>query len=149
VTPTAFYGLLLAVSVLGVALALGGWQWAAHRGHPNASAEDEATHFARQNLRRSAGAAIMTLLAALIFVGSRIEHLGVNGRPNPAFIVIWLTTFALVVLLLILALIDWVSIQRYARRQRSAIVREGLETLQDELRRQHRGAADGNGRATE
>lgn len=141
---TELYGLLLAVGVLAVALALGGWHWADLRRPSASGSDDEAAHRAFQTTRRWAMSGVMALLAALIFVGSRTGH-RVGDRPNPVFIGVWLAVSALVVLLLILAAVDWLSIRRLARRQRSEIVREGMELLKQELR--ERAARPSNGRA--
>jgi hypothetical protein len=43
--------------------------------------------------------------------------------------------FGLVVLLLVLAMVDWSATRRYETRHREAIAREGLEILRDEMRR--------------
>jgi hypothetical protein len=47
---------------------------------------------------------------------------------------LWLAIALLVLLLFILASFDWLATQRYARRHRRAMVREGLEIVRDEFR---------------
>jgi O-antigen/teichoic acid export membrane protein len=88
----------------------------------------------------------MTALGLLILVGSQTSH-KVGARPNPVFIAVWLIVTGLVVVLLVLAALDWQATRRYARRHRSAIVREGMELLKEEMRRRSAPPPDGNGRA--
>lgn len=139
---TRFYGLLLSLGVSAVAFALLGWQWVEHRrrgpGQP-----DDAAHFARQNVRRGFVAVVLLLLAAGVFLGSRMEpHL--KGKPNLRYLQTWLGVCGLILLVLLLALRDWFATRSYALRKRSAIVREGLEILREEIRL--RCAHRGNGR---
>jgi len=91
-TSTELYGLLLAVGVFAVAVALAGWHWAELRKPVPIGSEADALHFARQNARRCAVAGIMMVLAPLLFVGSRADH-RLNGRPNAVFIAVWLVLF--------------------------------------------------------
>ena len=133
-SPFELYGLVLSGSVVAVALVLLGWHRAERRREGWTASDADLAHFARQDRLRRVVAAVMIVLAGLILVGSRTPH-QIGRRPNPLFIIVWLTTFALVLALLVLAFLDWVSIRRYARRQRGAIVRESLDLLKDELRR--------------
>ena len=52
-------------------------------------------------------------------------------RPNRRFLVLWLAVFAIVAAVLGLALIDWISTRRYARRQRDAMIREKVDLLRE------------------
>jgi hypothetical protein len=133
--PTAFYGFFLALGVVAVALALSGWQWAEARGLPVDAPVPEQEHYARRKGRRTLTSYVMLGLALLILVGSNTDH-RVQGQPNPVFVVVWLVAFALVFLLLSLAAIDWVSVRRFARYQRTLIVREGVDSLRRELLKQ-------------
>ena len=54
--------------------------------------------------------------------------------PNPNFIETWIGVFILVMVLLVLAMVDWLATRSYAARHRRAIVREGLEILREEMR---------------
>ncbi len=152
VSETRFYGLLLSLGVSVVALAMLIWQWVEHRRRGPGQPED-AEYFARQHVRRGAVAVVLLLLAAGVFFGSRMESHR-EGKPNLRYIETWLGVFALILLLLLLALRDWFATRSYAFRKRSVIVREGLEILRDEirLRRAHRGdgrVMDGTDRAAD
>ena len=98
-------------------------------------------------------------LAFGVYVGSRLpifvvepvdpasEVRGDGGRgavqsalethPNRRFLAVWMGVFASVVLLLGLALIDWISTRRYAERHRRAMNRERLEILRETIRLSH------------
>ena len=147
-TSTELYGLVLAVGVFAVAVALAGWHWVELRKPAPIGSEADALHFARQNARRCAVAGIKMVLVPLLFVGSRTGH-RLNGRPNAVFIAVWLVVFTLVTALLILAGIDWLATRQFARRTRSAIVREGMELLGEEMKARARQASkkreDGDG----
>ena len=139
-TATALYGMVLAAGVLAVALALIVWHRVEARAPlPLLSKEDEV-HFARQGVRRRVVAGVMLVLSALIFVGSRMDHRR-NGGPNPVFIVVWLVVFGLVLVLLVLAGVDWLATRRFARRSRGTIVREGMALLREEMMERARAAA--------
>jgi hypothetical protein len=134
VSPIERYSLALSLGVAGVAVGLVIWQVLERRWRPEGLADDDVKHFAYQDLRRGLVAAVMLLLAAGVYVGARLEP-GVAGRPNPRYVGTWVGVLALVVLLLVLAMLDWSATRRYAARHRLAIAREGLEILRDEMRR--------------
>ncbi len=106
---------------------------------------DDELHFARQDLRRSAGIAILVLLAAGLVIGSRLPP-RLENRTNPQFAGTWLAVLLLILALLCLAMIDWVALGRYARRKRREMFRERIEILKEESR-QKRDVGDGNGHA--
>lgn len=134
VSPTSFYGSWLALGLIAVVALLLGWQWAErrHRGTIDLS-DDDRIHFRRQDVRRWIVAGALTLLAVGIHFGSRLPYKR-NGRPNLAFVEVWLAVFALIFFLIGLALADWLATRAYARRHRTAIVREGMEILREEMR---------------
>ena len=131
--PTEFYSLAHSVGILIVALALSGWQWAEHTARPTGLSPEDALHFARLDRRRQLVAVILVVLAAGIFVGSRLDYRA-NDRPNPWFLATWLTVFWLLLILTVFAVADWLATRRYARRHRRAMAKEGLEILRDEMR---------------
>jgi Flp pilus assembly protein TadB len=146
VTPTELYSLILAVGVAVVAFALIGWQWVEHRQRTEKLSDEDHFHFASQEVRRGVVAGVMLLLSVGIFFGSRLEPRR-NGRPNVWFIECWLAVGALLIVLLALALVDWVATRRYASRLRRAILREGLKIISDEVRL--RAGPPSNGQAAE
>lgn len=133
----------LALGVACVAGLLLVWQRVEGRRRGGDLSEEDAAHFARQEVRRWTVAGVMFLLAFWVFVGSRLDPRDAAGRPNPRYVQAWLGVSLLVVVLLMLAAADWLATRRYARRHRSAIVREGLEILKDEMRLRMRAKSDG------
>ena len=125
--------LVLSVGVAAVALMLVFWQVAERSQRPDDLSDEDHAHFRSLDRRRMLVAGIMVMLAAGVFLGSRIEP-GTRGHPNRWFLVVWLAVFWLVLCLATLALIDWAATRRYARRHRRLILREGLEILREELR---------------
>jgi hypothetical protein len=127
-------------------------------------------HFVLQDLRRGFGIALMALLAVGIYVGSRLPTFVVEPvsprlpgvavtaagalvqsaletHPNRRFLAVWMGVFASVVVLLGLAMLDWISTRRYAVRHRREMNRQRLELLRETIR--HSRAREdglGNGR---
>lgn len=103
-------------------------------------------HFGHQDGRRRFGIVLLGFLAAGIVAGSRLPP-RIGNRANPVFLGVWLILFAMILALLALAMIDWVALRLYARRQRTEILRERVEILREEARRRQAREADGNGHA--
>jgi hypothetical protein len=122
-------------------------------------------HFLIQDLRRGLGILLMGYLAFGVSVGSRLPTFvltpkdpggagpldvaagavimpALEAHPNRRFLAIWLAVFASIVLLLALAMIDWISTRRYALRHRREMNRERLEILRQTFRHSRR-AEDG------
>ena len=125
--------LVLSIAVASVAMLLWFWQRLERKSRGTVVEPEDVLHFRRQDLRRTIVAAIMGILAAGIFVGSRMET-RVEGGPNLLFVETWIVIFCLILVLLLLAMIDWVATRRYAIRQRAAAIQEGLEILKAESR---------------
>jgi len=134
----AVASLALASFILLVVGLLGWREWSDRRGRPDDLGAEDAGHFADQDRRRYLGLIILCLLAIGVVVGSGMPA-RLGNRANPPFVAIWLAVFALISILLTLALSDWIALRRYARRQRREIHRERLEILQDEARRRDAG----------
>jgi di/tricarboxylate transporter len=139
---TALYGSWLSLGLLGLVAALLYWLWKDRRRRDANLSADDRHHFLGEDMRRSVVLVILTLLAVGIFVGSRWPAT-VNGRPSPRFLATWIGIVALIVVLLVLAMIDWLATQRYARRHREIIVREGMKALREEVEA-HRNATQGD-----
>jgi drug/metabolite transporter (DMT)-like permease len=135
--------LLLSVGIAVIAILLVVLNWLEQRGRDSELSPEDADHFARQRVRRAAGLAVMLLLAAGIFFGSRVPPRA-GRHANPVFVETWLAVFGLIFVLLVLAIVDWRAIRLYARRHRTAILRERLALINDEHRlRFRRGDVDG------
>ena len=137
---TAAVSLAISIGVAVVAAVLAIRQWHERRNRDPDLSEADAVHFARQDRRRGLGVVVMMLLAIGLSVGSRIMP-RVGVRANPLFMETWLGVFLLVLILLVLAMLDWLATRLYARRHRQAMIRERLEILRDEakLRREIEG----------
>jgi hypothetical protein len=135
---------VLVPTVVLTAVGLGLRQWyERRRREPNLS-KDDVRHFARQDVRRAVVGMVMVLLALGIGVGSRVAHQRA-GRANPWFLATWLAVFGLILVLLCLALVDWVATWLYGRRHRRKIAREQLQFLREQRGRR---AYRSNGRGT-
>jgi hypothetical protein len=130
---TELYGMVLSLGVAAVALALLAWQWAESRSRASDVFDEDPIYFARQDVRRWVVVGVLLLLAGGVFAGSRMEP-RLPAGPNPNFIETWIGVFILVIVLLVLAMVDWLATRSYATRHRRAIVREGLEILREEIR---------------
>ena len=125
--------IVLAVLVLAAAGFLGWRQWRDFRSRPAGLSPKDESHFARQDLRRLLGTICLALIAVALIVGGRMPA-RVNGRANQEFIQIWSGILALMVILVLLALLDWISTRLYARRHRQRLADEGLSIVEAELR---------------
>ena len=106
-------------------------------------------HFFHQDLRRALGILfLMVLLAAGVYVGSRLPTRIIESpseaHPNRLFLAVSMAVFASIILLLGLAVVDWISTRRYARRLRLAMNQERIEILRETFRR-HDSARNGIG----
>jgi hypothetical protein len=155
----ALPSLVLAIAVGGIAVSLALHQWSQWRARDADLVKAERIYFFRQDLRRAVGVLLMSIIAAGIFVGSRIPPLltdfpydldvrqsvrviggswvetWIAGHANPQFVTIWLVVIVLLVTLLALALFDWLATRRYVHRQRQSLARERLEVLRETFRR--------------
>jgi UDP-N-acetylmuramyl pentapeptide phosphotransferase/UDP-N-acetylglucosamine-1-phosphate transferase len=138
--------LVLSGLVLLVALGLSWREWSERRSRGDDLSTEDARHYRYQDSRRLMGIVILVLLAVGLVVGSRVP-IRLGPRANPRFLGIWLGVFALIGLLLFLALVDWVALRVFARRHRGRILRERIEILKEEQRRRKSFGAEGNGHA--
>jgi len=79
------------------------------------------------------GVAVMLLIAVGISIGARIEY-RVNGRANLTYVLVWLGVSGLLVVMIILAGLDWLATRLYARRLRRSMARERIKLLHDVIR---------------
>jgi UDP-N-acetylmuramyl pentapeptide phosphotransferase/UDP-N-acetylglucosamine-1-phosphate transferase len=129
--PSASIGLAVGVSMIAVFLGLR--QWYERRARDPELSDADGRHFTSQDLRRNLGVGIMLTIAAILLVTSRLEP-RIKGQANLIFAELWVVILALIVVLLILALIDWLAIRRYALRHRRTILRESVEAIRREAR---------------
>ncbi len=125
--------LVLAIVILLAAVFLGWWQWRDYRVRPTGLSRLDDDHFGRQDMRRALGTIVLLLLAVALFVGGRMPH-EVAGKANLKFVQVWAGAAFLVVVLLILAMLDWFSTRLYATRHRERLAKEGLSIVEAELR---------------
>src|SRR5271166_1989469 len=92
---TAAVSLALSILIVVVAALLVVWQWYERRHRATELSEADASHFARQDVRRWMVTVILILLAVGVTLGSRIE-LKVAGPTNLLFFQIWLGVILLI-----------------------------------------------------
>lgn len=138
--------LVLSSFVVLVAALLAWKEWCDRRARAVELTPEDSLHYFHQDTRRSMGIAVMGLLAVGLVVGSRTPT-RLGNRANPQFLVIWLGVFLLIALLLLLAMIDWLALRGFARRQRSQILRERIEIIREEQRLKKARGIDGNGQS--
>lgn len=138
--------LFLSIGIAIVAACLALWLWYERRQRDPDLSDVDLRHFMRQDLRRISVSVALLLLAVGIPWGSRLEP-RIAGRINARFFVVWLAIFVLILVLLGLALVDWLATRLYARRHFQALARERLEILRDEVKRRslHRNERNGSG----
>lgn len=124
----------LALGVTMIAAFLGLRQWYERKGREEPESAEDVGYFRRQDVRRWIGVGVMVALAIEVYFGSWVEP-RVGGRGNPRFVVVWLVVLSLIIVMLGLALADWLATRAYARRQRRAIFREQIEELRQLTRR--------------
>lgn len=135
-------GLLMALCVLCVSIALGAWQAVKRRREKDEHAGEsgETEHFRFQDFRRWLVCGLMAVSALGIAAGSQINpRAGVLHREW--FATIWMIVGAVAIAMLILAMTDWMATIRYASRQRVALAaqkRAFIAAAAVELQRQAR-----------
>jgi hypothetical protein len=153
----AWTSLTLAIAVGTIAMLLGLRVWWERWTREGELSDVDRKHFFLEDLRRGLGIVLMTFLAFGVYVGSRLPTFVVEPRdprlgepattaagaiiraalethPNRLFLAVWMAVFGSTVLLLGLALIDWISTRRYAQRHRREMDRKRLEILRDTVR---------------
>ena len=106
--------LMISLGIALIAVFLGLRQWYETQARESDLSEFDRAYFARQDVRRGLGVALMLILAAGLSIGARIAP-RVNGRANLTFVEIWLGEIALLFVLIALAGLDWLATRRYAR----------------------------------
>ncbi len=156
-TNLAWTSSALAAVIAICALMLGLGLWRERRTRDGSLPVADRRHFLFQDLRRAFGILLMGYLALGVYIGSRLPlfvlepkdpgEAGpveltagavivpvVEAHPNRRFLIVWLGVFASVVILLGLAMIDWIATRRYARRHRREMHQERLEILRETWR---------------
>ena len=96
-----------------IAIFLGLRQWYESRAREPILSDLDRGYFFRQDLRRGLGVGIMLILALGIWIGARIEP-RVAGKANLAFVQVWFVVIVLILILLAVALLDWLDTRLYA-----------------------------------
>lgn len=128
--------LLLSSGIMMIAAFLGLRQWYEWRARESDLSDRDRHYFFRQDVRRGMGVAVMLMLAAGLYFGSRIPP-RVAGHANLTFVQVWLAIISLILVMLGLALLDWISTRLYARRQHRSLASERQRILRETLRKKH------------
>jgi hypothetical protein len=124
--------LLISSGITLIAAFLGLRQWYEWRAREVDLSELDRKYFFRQDLRRGLGVAVILILAAGLYFGSRIPP-KVDDHANLRFVQVWLAIGALIIVMLGLALLDWISTRLYARRQHRELSSERRKILRETL----------------
>jgi hypothetical protein len=124
--------LLISSGITLIAAFLGLRQWYEWRARDVDLSELDRKYFFRQDLRRGLGVAVMLILAAGLYFGSRIPP-QVADHANLRFVQVWLAIGSLIIVMLGLALLDWISTRLYARRQHRELSSERRKLLRETL----------------
>jgi putative copper export protein len=124
--------LLISSGIVLIAVFLGMRQWYERRAREVDLPDADRRYFFRQDVRRWLGVAVMLILAALLYVGSRVPP-KIGDRANLNFVQVWLVVGGLIVVMLVLALLDWISTRVYAHRQQRHLASERLRLLREAL----------------
>jgi len=130
--PSASLG--LALGIVLIAMFLGLRQWYERRARDPELSRADHVHFARQDARRNLGVVVLFAIAAIVVLTTRLAPT-IQGKANPAFAELWLIVMALIVVLLGLALMDWLATRVYAHRHRQEMIQESFRTTRDRDRR--------------
>ena len=126
--------LLISSGITLIAAFLGLRQWYEWRAREPDLSDRDRGYFFRQDVRRGLGVAVMLILAAGLYFGSRIPP-RVAGHANLIFVQVWLVISTLIIVMLGLALLDWISTRLYARRQHRSLASERRRILRETLRK--------------
>jgi hypothetical protein len=118
----------LAAAVLAIAALLALRQRAERRGRTGELSAADRRHFARQDVRRWVGVAVLVLIGLGISWGVQIDPRG-DERSKRLFLAVWLIVILLVFFLVLLALHDLLMTRLYARRHGRALAAERREAL--------------------
>jgi small-conductance mechanosensitive channel len=124
---------MMSLGIALIAAFLGLHQWYERQAREPDLSDRDRHYFFRQDVRRGMGVAVMLILAAGLSIGARIAP-RVNGRANLTFVEFWLGVIGLLVVLIILAGLDWLATRLYARRKRQSMARERIELLREAIR---------------
>ncbi len=133
----------LALGVTMIAAFLGLRQWYERKARGELDGPEEAAFFRRQDVRRWLGVGVMLALAIEVFLGASVEPRA-GGRGNPRFVVVWLVVLSLIVVMLGLALADWLATRAYGLRKRKAIFRAQIDELRQTIRQRASERAGGD-----
>jgi Zn-dependent protease with chaperone function len=126
-------GLALGSSVVVLSVIFSFLQLHQKRTREEELSDEDSSHFFYQDRRRWQVAGLLMAIGMLMIVGSSFAPWDrASGR---AWGLIWLGVSGLVMILLLLAIRDWLSVRSYAGRLRREFLAERLEALRDERNR--------------
>jgi len=131
--PGSLLGLMLGSSVVVLSVIFSFLQLHQKRTRDEELSEEDSVHFFSQDRRRWQVTSMLTAIGVLMIVGSGFEPW--DRSSGRAWGLIWLAVSALVMIVLILAIRDWISVRSYAGRLHREFLAERLEALRQERNR--------------
>ena len=127
-------GLILGAFLIALSTYFAVRQWKERRDRDEDISDDDRRYFDGKDRRRFANSAVMALIAVGIMVLGWTDP----RRPRPvklAFAGVLVGVSLLVLVLIILAVIDWFATAAYAARHRKKLAEERLAVLEEEVKR--------------
>jgi hypothetical protein len=124
----------LAAGLSLIAAFLGLRQWFERKARSDDLSPMDLAFYSSQDKRRWGGVVALGIIALLALVGSRTP-VRIEGRGNLLFVVVWVVVMAVLVVLLILAMTDWMATRRYERRRSKQLFLDSIEQVRRERRR--------------
>lgn len=136
---------LAAAGILLVALFLGLWQKFDQRSRDADPSPRDRDFFRRQDRRRYVGIAVMVSLGIAIYLLTPVLN---QPKGNELWLIGLLSLVSvLIVVLLALAVLDWLATRRYARRHRRALNHERSKLMLEMIHRA--GSSDSGDRSSD
>jgi hypothetical protein len=126
--PLATPSLVLSVLVLAAATFLGVREWLERRGRDEDIGPGEEAHLMVRDVRRRAGIILMVVMGALASVGYWINPAAGRDDARRVFAT-WVAIGLIMIVMMVLASLDWLHTVRFARRARQDLASQRAEFL--------------------
>ncbi len=126
-------GIMLGSSVVVLSIIFSYLQSREKRNRDVELSDEDSVHYIHQDRRRWQVAGFLMAVGVLMILGNGFEPW--DRESGRAWGLIWLTVSALVMVVLFLAIRDWLSVRSYAGRLRREFLAERLQALRQERNR--------------